>query len=195
MALEKFIPTSPDLNLTTDSDLATARFGHLNTLVDAIKNLNFNTPFAVISSTTELPTLQVDNNGSVYNLGPAQVSSNTVFGFNALSALTASVENVAIGYNAAQLGSYQGVAIGYNAAGNAIQGGRSVAVGRNAGLNSAAGSYVAVGYNALLGNISGGSNTAIVEKLYNMLKVQVTLLLDILLWRDPTLVQVIIMLQ
>src|SRR6056300_1229742 len=36
MALEKFIPSSPDLNLTTDSDLASARFGHLNTLVDYV---------------------------------------------------------------------------------------------------------------------------------------------------------------
>src|SRR6056300_499102 len=38
MALEKFIPSSPDLNLTTDSDLASARFGHLNTLVDYVNN-------------------------------------------------------------------------------------------------------------------------------------------------------------
>lgn len=36
MALEKFIPSSPDLDIREDSDLATAKFGHLNRLVDDI---------------------------------------------------------------------------------------------------------------------------------------------------------------
>ena len=36
MALEKFIPISPDENIQSDSDLALARFGHLNRLVDDI---------------------------------------------------------------------------------------------------------------------------------------------------------------
>ena len=36
MALEKFIPSSPDLDIKDDSDLAPARFGHLNRLVNDI---------------------------------------------------------------------------------------------------------------------------------------------------------------
>lgn len=36
MALNKFIPTSPDLDIVQDSDLAPAKFGHLNRLVDDI---------------------------------------------------------------------------------------------------------------------------------------------------------------
>jgi hypothetical protein len=36
MAIEKFIPTSPDLDIRQDSDLAPAKFGHLNRLVDDI---------------------------------------------------------------------------------------------------------------------------------------------------------------
>jgi hypothetical protein len=34
MALEKFVPLSPDPNITTDSDMKLAQFGHLNTIVD-----------------------------------------------------------------------------------------------------------------------------------------------------------------
>ena len=34
MPLNKFIPTSPDLNITKDSDMGMAQFGHLNTIVD-----------------------------------------------------------------------------------------------------------------------------------------------------------------
>jgi hypothetical protein len=36
MAIEKFIPASPDLNLREDLDMAPARFGHLNRLVEDI---------------------------------------------------------------------------------------------------------------------------------------------------------------
>jgi len=34
MSIEKFIPLSPDPNITTDSDMKLAQFGHLNTIVD-----------------------------------------------------------------------------------------------------------------------------------------------------------------
>lgn len=36
MAINKFYPTSPDLNITTDSDMTVAKFGHLNKLVEDI---------------------------------------------------------------------------------------------------------------------------------------------------------------
>lgn len=38
MAINKFTPTSPDPNIQQDSDMVTAKFGHLNTLVDEINN-------------------------------------------------------------------------------------------------------------------------------------------------------------
>ena len=34
MPLNKFIPLSPDPNITRDSDMGMAQFGHLNTIVD-----------------------------------------------------------------------------------------------------------------------------------------------------------------
>lgn len=40
MVLNKFIPTSPDENIREDSDMATAKFGHLNTLVNAINSID-----------------------------------------------------------------------------------------------------------------------------------------------------------
>ena len=36
MAINKFYPTSPDPNITTDSDMTVAKFGHLNKLVEDI---------------------------------------------------------------------------------------------------------------------------------------------------------------
>jgi hypothetical protein len=36
MSINKFYPTSPDLNITTDSDMTVAKFGHLNRLVEDI---------------------------------------------------------------------------------------------------------------------------------------------------------------
>lgn len=39
--LQKFIPTSPDENIRQDSDMAAAKFGHLNVLVDGINALDY----------------------------------------------------------------------------------------------------------------------------------------------------------
>ncbi len=40
MALNKFIPLSPDPNITRDSDMGMAQFGHLNTIVDYLNGTN-----------------------------------------------------------------------------------------------------------------------------------------------------------
>lgn len=40
MALNKFIPTSPDLDIVQDSDLAPAKFGHLNKIINYINENN-----------------------------------------------------------------------------------------------------------------------------------------------------------
>ena len=38
MALNKFIPLSPDPNITRDSDMGMAQFGHLNTIIDYLNS-------------------------------------------------------------------------------------------------------------------------------------------------------------
>ena len=50
MALNKFTPSSPDPNITRDSDLGMAQFGHLNSIVDYINN----TPAPVSSGTLSI---------------------------------------------------------------------------------------------------------------------------------------------
>lgn len=40
MPLERFIPLSPDPNITTSSDMGMAQFGHLNTIVDYLNGTN-----------------------------------------------------------------------------------------------------------------------------------------------------------
>jgi hypothetical protein len=40
MALNKFIPTSPDVNLKKDEDTSLAKFGHLNAIVEYINSNN-----------------------------------------------------------------------------------------------------------------------------------------------------------
>lgn len=72
MALNKFIPTSPDLDIVQDSDLAPARFGHLNRLVDEI-NSEFNElklsetiPYLTYKSTITSPGGRVWDDGAVY---------------------------------------------------------------------------------------------------------------------------------
>jgi hypothetical protein len=72
MALNKFIPTSPDLDIRQDSDLAPARFGHLNRLVDDINsefnNLNteLNIPTLSLRGVTTIPNGKVWAEGSVF---------------------------------------------------------------------------------------------------------------------------------
>ena len=38
MALERFIPKSPDINIRNGQDFEVAKFGHLNTIVEYINN-------------------------------------------------------------------------------------------------------------------------------------------------------------
>ena len=46
MALNKFTPSSPDPNITRDSDLTVAQFGHLNALIDNLNSTFILTPTA-----------------------------------------------------------------------------------------------------------------------------------------------------
>ena len=46
MSIEKFFPTSPDLNIREESDMTLAKFGHLNTLIDKLNSIFILTPTA-----------------------------------------------------------------------------------------------------------------------------------------------------
>jgi hypothetical protein len=46
MSIEKFFPTSPDLNIREESDMTLAKFGHLNTLIDNLNSIFILTPTA-----------------------------------------------------------------------------------------------------------------------------------------------------
>lgn len=74
MALNKFIPTSPDLDIVQDSDLAPARFGHLNRLVDETNTELQTLPETVRKNLTYPqitpgPSLNLNNTGKNWDDG------------------------------------------------------------------------------------------------------------------------------
>lgn len=72
MPIEKFIPTSPDLDIRKDSDLAPAKLGHLNNIVDYINENNLANVSITGPLTTEAvvsnATLRITINGVQYKL-------------------------------------------------------------------------------------------------------------------------------
>jgi hypothetical protein len=72
MAIEKFIPASPDLDIVQDSDLAPAKFGHLNKIVNYINDNNLAEVSITGPVTTEAvvsdATLGIKINGVEYKL-------------------------------------------------------------------------------------------------------------------------------
>ena len=72
MPLNKFIPTSPDLDIRQDSDLAPAKFGHLNKIVNYINDNNLAEVSITGPVTTEAvvsdATLGIKINGVEYKL-------------------------------------------------------------------------------------------------------------------------------
>jgi hypothetical protein len=112
MALNKFIPTSPDENIRQDSDMATAKFGHLNTIVDALNSGEVGgTKLALQTAATLGTTMQPIINGCgatsntliscqfITNRGGGNCLTNVAFGENALRDKVSGGSNVAIGYN------------------------------------------------------------------------------------------------
>lgn len=106
MALEKFIPTSPDENIQSDSDMATAKFGHLNTIVDAL-NSGFVQRVADISASS-MGAIVISGETSkvliskdyITNRGGGDNITNTAYGENAFRDHVSGISNTAIGYNA-----------------------------------------------------------------------------------------------
>ena len=166
MALQRFIPTSPDLNITTDSDMATAKFGHLNAVVDYINNeLAYVTPFVVTSSTTGLPTLQILNDGTVTNYGPGGNFKNTAFGYAALLNTTEATNGcTAIGAYAlnANTTGIRNTAVGVYALDSNLSGCCNVAIGQEAmETQTSGGDNVAVGFRSLKYQEGASANTSL----------------------------------
>jgi hypothetical protein len=116
MALNKFIPTSPDENIRQDSDMATAKFGHLNTLVDALNSgeaggsklalqtsADISTTMQPIINGCGTTTANFISNKFITNRGGSGEVTNTAFGENALRDKVSGSSNVAVGYNAMTL--------------------------------------------------------------------------------------------
>lgn len=174
MPLNKFIPLSPDPNITRDSDMGLAQFGHLNTIVDylngtkALSNLKidgtlfFNsysggTPSIIIthSSYNQDPltyigggaTLIVGGYYSQYLSTPySQGYGNTVLGiYSSIIAHDNSYFNTVIGYAASVTINEPGnVVIGKSATSSVAN---AVAIGRNASVSGYEAS--AIGYGAV----------------------------------------------
>ena len=155
MAIEKFIPTSPDENIKTDSDMATAKFGHLNTLVDALNSGEAGGSKLALQTTASIgTTMQPIINGCgatsntliscqfITNRGGSGDFTNTVYGENALRDKVSGGSNVVMGYNAMTLNQF---------------GTGNVAIGRAPLALMCSGSFnTAVGYEAM---VTGGSST------------------------------------
>ena len=166
MPLQRFIPSSPDQNIVTDSDQAIAKFGHLNTVVDYINNeLAYVTPFVVTSSTTDLPTLQILNDGSVVNYGPGGNFKNTAFGYEALLNTTAPTNGcTAIGAYAlkANTTGIRNTAVGVYALDNNLTGCCNVAIGQESmDTSTTGGDNVSIGFRALKLSDSATANTSL----------------------------------
>jgi len=106
-------------------------------------------------------SLQVRDDGSVYNNGPGAVITNTVFGVNALKVSTG-IGNAAYGYEAG-LSVTTGQAnnlIGYQAGRTMTIGSYNVAIGRESQRNATSTGNISLGYYTLRA-ATGGFNVAI----------------------------------
>jgi hypothetical protein len=166
MALEKFIPLSPDPYITKDSDMKLAQFGHLNTIVDylngilniskyniIITKLNQTNPVTfpiqkqdtVSIGTNYTPTanpLQTGDGNTFVGINTAMGDDNSYF--NTMIGYAASItavepKNVVIGAQATS-GSAEVVAIGHLASSSAVAG---IAIGAQASVTGSQG--VAIG--------------------------------------------------
>ena len=159
MTLNKFIPTSPDTSIVNDSDMAPAKFGHLNKLVDEVNyelenagalklkdNVLLSTlPTAIVDKYNTASVLRISTQ-DVTNYGGGAVATNTAFGKNALIANTTGANNTSVGFESLL---------------NNTSGGNNTSVGyRSLYSNTTGTSNTANGIFSLYGNTSGISNTA-----------------------------------
>jgi hypothetical protein len=71
MALNKFIPLSPDPNITRDSDMGMAQFGHLNTIVDYLNGTN---------ALTDIKIAGINNTPGYIDFSANPTGSTTIVG-------------------------------------------------------------------------------------------------------------------
>jgi hypothetical protein len=169
MSLNKFIPLSPDPNITRDSDMGMAQFGHLNTIIDylnsalniskyniIITKLNQTNPATfpiqkqdtVSIGTNYTPTanpLQTGDGNTFVGINSAMGDDNSYF--NTMIGYAASItavqpKNVVIGAQATS-GSAEVVAIGHLASSSASAG---IAIGAQASVTGSQG--IAIGRTA-----------------------------------------------
>jgi hypothetical protein len=101
----------------------------------------------LVQNSSGVASLQVNDKGSVYNLGKGSIGSNTVFGLDALQANTTGSQNTAIGLEVLYSNT-TGVS-------NSSYGLQSMFFNTTGGNNSA------VGVSALQNNTTGSSNSAL----------------------------------
>ena len=187
MPLNKFIPLSPDPNITRDSDMGMAQFGHLNTIVDylnsalniskyniIITKLNQTNPTTfpiqkqdtVSIGTNYTPTanpLQTGDGNTFVGINSAMGDDNSYF--NTMIGYAASItavqpKNVVIGAQATS-GSAEVVAIGHLASSSASAG---IAIGAQASVTGSQG--VAIGRTARTTTANGfalGNSSALLQ--------------------------------
>ena len=118
----------------------------------------------LVQNSAGTSSLQVTDDGSVYNLGKGSISTNTVFGRASFGANITGSENVAIGFDVlnANTSGQLNTAVGNSSLKANTNGIENVAVGVFAlGNNTGGNANVAVGRSALGGNLTGSNNCAI----------------------------------
>jgi len=118
----------------------------------------------LVQNSAGAASLQVTDDGSVYNLGKGSISTNTVFGRASFGANITGSENVAIGFDvlSANTSGLLNTAVGNSSLKTNTNGIENVAVGVFAlGNNTGGNANVAVGRSALGGNLTGSHNCAI----------------------------------
>jgi hypothetical protein len=118
----------------------------------------------LVQNSAGASSLQVTDDGSVYNLGKGSISTNTVFGRASFGANITGSENVAIGFDvlSANTSGQLNTAVGNSSLKANTNGIENVAVGVFAlGNNTGGNANVAIGRSALGGNLTGSNNCAI----------------------------------
>ena len=118
----------------------------------------------LVQNSAGLSSLQVTDDGSVFNYGKNAITTNTAFGRLALIANTTGSSNTSFGYQALfsnTLGS-NNTSIGSRSLASNTSGDANTALGYQALFSNGSGSAnVAVGQNALQGNTTGSNNVAL----------------------------------
>jgi hypothetical protein len=121
-------------------------------------------PYNGATQAVDLGAYDLKVNGITIGIGAGQVSTNTAFGYTALSSNTLGVRNVSIGNAALKFNTtgQENIAIGHYALLSNTTGGFNTATGKESmSMNTTGGSNTAYGVNSLFANTTGNTNTTI----------------------------------